>query len=56
MGDKLGNISAEKEMVYTFDVDSRYVLENCSVVAVLINAETNEVVQAEEVALGKVSQ
>ncbi len=55
MGDKLGNISAEKEMVYTFDVDSRYVLENCSVVAVLINTETNEVVQAEEVALGKVS-
>ena len=55
MGDELGNISAEKEMVYTFDVDSRYVLENCSVVAVLINTETNEVVQAEEVALGKVS-
>lgn len=40
----------------TFTVDSKYVVDNCSVVAVLINTETKEVVQAAEIALGENSK
>lgn len=51
-GDELGNVTAEMEKTYSFDIDSRYVVDNCSVVAVLINTETKEVLQVAEVALG----
>lgn len=51
-GDELGNVTAEMEKTYSFDVESRYVVDNCSVVAVLIDTETKEVLQVAEVALG----
>ena len=51
-GEELGAISAETEKGCTFAVDAKYVADNCAVVAVLINTETKEVVQAAEIALG----
>jgi hypothetical protein len=51
-GEELGAISAETKKGCTFAVDAKYVADNCSVVAVLINTETKEVVQAAEIALG----
>ena len=41
--------------MYSFEIESRYVADNCAVVAVLINTETKEVVQAAQVALGNAS-
>ena len=37
---------------YSFDIESRYVADNCAVVAVLINTDTKAVIQASQVALG----
>ena len=51
-GEDLGAISAETEKGCTFTVNAKYVADNCSVVAVLINTETKEVIQAAEIALG----
>lgn len=51
-GEELGNLTEAKEVACTFAVDAKYVLDNCSVVAVLINTQTKEVVQAAEIALG----
>lgn len=52
-GDELGKIAEVTKKEYTFDVDAKFVIDNCAVVAVLINTETKEVVQVGEVALGK---
>lgn len=51
-GDELGNIVEPTTKSYSFDIDSKYVVDNCSVVAVLINTETKEVVQVGDIALG----
>lgn len=52
-GEELGAISADVEKDCTFSIDAtKYVADNCSVVAVLINTETHEVIQAAEIALG----
>ena len=37
----------------TFSIDEKYVVDNCSVVAVLIDTKTHEVIQAAEIALGE---
>lgn len=52
-GDELGVLSGEynKSYNYTFDAADGYVADNCTVVAVLINTDTKEVVQATEVKL-----
>ncbi len=54
-GDELGNLTASVTKEYSFEIESRYVADNCAVVAVLINTETKEVVQAAQVALGNAS-
>ncbi|MBO5086378.1 MAG: Omp28-related outer membrane protein [Paludibacteraceae bacterium] len=36
----------------TFTIDKKYVVDNCSVVAVLVDTKTKEVIQAAEIALG----
>lgn len=51
-GDELGAIKEQTTKEYTFAIDAEYVVDNCSVVAVLINTETHEVIQAGEIALG----
>ena len=51
-GDELGKIADVTKKEYSFDIESKYVIANCSVVAVLINTETREVVQVGDVALG----
>ena len=54
-GDELGLLSGTTTKEYSFEIESRYVADNCAVVAVLINTETKEVVQAAQVALGNSS-
>lgn len=51
-GDELGKISDVTSKEYSFDIESRYVADNCAVVAVLINTDTKAVIQASQVALG----
>ena len=51
-GDELGKITEATSKEYSFEIESRYVVDNCAVVAVLINTETKEVIQASQVALG----
>ena len=51
-GDELGVLSETTTKEYSFDIESRYVVDNCAVVAVLINTDTKEVIQASQVALG----
>lgn len=51
-GEELGKLAETKEVSCIFAVDAKYVVDNCSVVAVLINTETKEVVQTAEIALG----
>ncbi|MGM9806289.1 MAG: Omp28 family outer membrane lipoprotein [Candidatus Aphodosoma sp.] len=51
-GDELGNIAGQTEKEYTFTIAEEYVPDNCSVVAVLVDTDTHEVVQAGEIALG----
>lgn len=50
-GDELGKIAAETVKNYKIEIASEYKAENCSVVAVVINTETKEVVQAAELKL-----
>ena len=45
----------ETEKEYSFDIDSKCVVGHCSIIAVLINTETKEVVQVGDVALGSSS-
>lgn len=52
-GDDLGKLAGPADKDYTFTVDADYNEDNCSVVAVLINTDTHEVVQAAEIAIGK---
>ncbi len=52
-GDELGVVAEATEREYKFTVPAEYVANNCSVVAVLINTDTKEVVQAAEIALGE---
>ena len=40
----------------TFSIDEKYVADNCSVVAVLVDTNTKEVIQAAEIALGEGSK
>ena len=54
-GDELGKITEATSKEYSFEIESRYVVDNCAVVAVLINTETKEVIQASQVALGNAS-
>jgi len=54
-GDELGKISEVTTKEYSFDIESRYVVDNCAVVAVLINTDTKEVIQAAQIALGNAS-
>lgn len=54
-GDELGKISDVTKKEYSFDIDSKCVVGNCSIIAVLINTETKEVVQVGDVALGNSS-
>ena len=51
-GEELGKVVEKTTKSCTFTIDSKYVVDNCSVVAVLINTETKEVVQVAEIALG----
>lgn len=51
-GEELGKLAEAKEVACSFEVDAKYVTDNCSVVAVLINTQTKEVVQAAEISLG----
>jgi hypothetical protein len=51
-GTELGKVAEVTTNSCTFSIDEKYVADNCSVVAVLINTETKEVVQAAEIALG----
>ena len=51
-GEELGKLTETKEVACSFEVDAKYVTDNCSVVAVLINTQTKEVVQAAEITLG----
>ena len=51
-GTELGNVADVTTNSCSFTIDEKYVVDNCSVVAVLINTETKEVVQAAEIALG----
>ena len=51
-GEELGKLTEVKEVACSFEVDVKYVTDNCSVVAVLINTQTKEVVQAAEISLG----
>ena len=51
-GEELGPIKAETSKDCTFTINEKYNADNCSVVAVLINTETKEVIQAAEIALG----
>ena len=51
-GEELGKLTETKEVACSFEVDAKYVTDNCSVVAVLINTQTREVVQAAEISLG----
>lgn len=52
-GDELGVLTSEVKKDYSIVIDEAYVPENCSVVAVLINTDTKEVLQAAEIALGE---
>ena len=52
-GDELGLLSETTTKEYSFEIESRYVADNCAVVAVLINTDTKEVIQAAQVALGQ---
>ena len=51
-GDELGVLSGVTTKEYSFEIESRYVVDNCAVVAVLINTDTKEVIQTSQVALG----
>ena len=51
-GSEQGIVKNTTSNSYNFTINEKYVAENCSVVAVLINTETKEVVQAAEIALG----
>jgi hypothetical protein len=51
-GTELGKVAEVTTNSCSFTIDEKYVADNCSVVAVLINTETKEVVQAAEIALG----
>lgn len=50
-GDKLDVLSTPITKEYNVTVDDEYVPDNCSVVAVLVDTDTHQVVQAAEVAL-----
>lgn len=50
-GDALGTVSGTVTKEYTIDIAEEYVPANCSVVAALIDTETHEVIQAEEISL-----
>lgn len=51
-GAELGVLTDVTTNNCTFSVDEKYVVDNCSVVAVLVDTETKEVIQAAEIALG----
>ena len=51
-GEELGAVSEPTTKDCSFSVDEKYVADNCSVVAVLLDTKTHEVIQAAEIALG----
>lgn len=51
-GDELGRIAEPTEKEYKITVAENYVPANCAVVAVLVDTDTHEVVQAGEIAIG----
>ncbi len=52
-GEELGAVSEPTTKDCSFSVNEKYVADNCSVVAVLIDTKTHEVIQAAEIALGE---